>query len=92
MTRRSLGRALPERLWVVSAFVTPVWFIAALTVDGNGRIFGLSEEPSWVVCIILHALCILINGVLCVVGGRFRLLACLFVVLCLLSIVPAFLP
>lgn len=79
-------------LTIANFSVLGVVILASLWVDGNGRIFGLSETPSSFVTVILFTLGIGLSALLLVKDSehRVRSLICLivYIVLCAPAVLP----
>jgi len=79
-------------LTIANFSVLGVVILASLWVDGNGRIFGLSETPSSFVTVILFTLGIGLSTLLLVKDSehRVRSLICLivYIVLCAPAVLP----
>jgi hypothetical protein len=57
---------------------------AAITVDGNGRIFGLEERASTISAVVLGILCFATSAIVAITDRSWRLLAIITIVLLLL--------
>ena len=66
--------------------------IISLVVDGNGRIFGLSEKPSCIVAILLFSGGILLSATLATMDKAHRLTAVISLIAYLVLAAPAILP
>ena len=66
--------------------------IMSFLVDGNGRIFGLSEKASSVITVLFFSSGILLSSALVIIDKRYRFAAVLFLIVYLILAAPAILP
>ena len=80
-----------KHLWYLSIVEFVVWCAAGITVDGNGRVFGLQERASFGLFLSLLLFGVLANTLLAIFCGRVRFVAITFVVVHIALALPAIL-
>jgi len=89
----SMVNSMVNRVLTIANFsVLGVVILASFWVDGNGRIFGLSETWSWLVTVVFFTIGIGLSTLLIVRDSehRVRSLICLivYIVLCAPAVLP----
>ncbi len=69
-----------KHLWYLSMAEFVTWFAAALTVDLNGRVFGLQERASLSLLVSLFLFGTVVNAFLAIFCARVRFVAITFAV------------